>query len=54
MAAAGASGAAMSLTSVPTAVPVRARSRAAAASSAAARRPVMTTRCVVARRAATA
>ena len=54
MAAAGASGAAMSLTSVPTSAPVRSRSRAAAASSAEARLPVMTTRCVVARRAAMA
>jgi hypothetical protein len=54
MAAAGAFGAAMSLTSVPTSAPVRSRSRAAAMSSAAARRPVMTMRCVVASRAAIA
>jgi hypothetical protein len=54
MAEAAPSGAAMSLTSVPTSAPVRARSRAAATSSAAARRPVMTMRCVVASRAAIA
>lgn len=48
------SGAAMSLTSVPTAAPVRPASCVAAFSSGSPRRPVMTTRCVGASRAAIA